>query len=141
MYELARTSLKKNAKRQKRDYDTRLSTQVYQEGDLVLCLNKAKTKGKSKKIDPNIWEGPFQIIQRISDLLYKVQLGRKSKTKIIHHDRLKPYTGNRIPDWCVQKRFPVTTEIVKGVVKGNKILPKPVRHSLRQRKPVDRFQS
>jgi len=142
VYELARTSLKKNAKRQKRDYDTRLSTQVYQEGDLVLCLNKAKTKGKSKKIDPNIWEGPFQIIQRISDLLYKVQLGRKSKTKIIHHDRLKPYTGSRIPDWCVQnRRFPATTGIVKGVVKGNKILPKPVRHSLRQRKPVDRFQS
>jgi len=172
VYALARSSLKKNAKRQKRDYDTRISMHSYEVGDLVLCLNKRKMKGKSKKIDPNIWEGPFQIHRKVSDLLYEIRFGKRSLTKIIHHDRLKLYAGSTVPDWCVQSKnadpgqqrcLPIPN-IVKGQLnkqayrqaEGDRIHAKKInssckqkqfnrstftpRHSLRHRKPVDRYQ-
>ena len=102
-HELARKNLRKNAERQKRDYDTRINKTTYQEGDLVLCWDKSKVKGKCKKIDPSIWKGPFVIKRKISDLLFEIRQSPTSKTKIVHHDRLQHYNGNRIPDWHYKK--------------------------------------
>lgn len=115
IYELARNNLHKNANRQKRDYDTRIQKINYTEGDLVLCWDKSKIKGRCKKIDPCIWKGPFVISKKISDLLFMIRLGPTSKTKIVHHDRLKPYTGKQVPQWCYSK-IPVSKSPPKSTL-------------------------
>ncbi|XP_053405062.1 uncharacterized protein LOC128558862 [Mercenaria mercenaria] len=66
-HHIARTNLQKNAVRQKRDYDTRISKTHFSKGQLVLCLEKSRHKGISKKIDPNIWKGPYVITRKITD--------------------------------------------------------------------------
>ncbi|XP_053381963.1 uncharacterized protein LOC128549364 [Mercenaria mercenaria] len=73
-HQIARTNLQKNAVRQKRDYDTRISKTHFSKGQLVLCLEKSRHKGISKKIDPNIWKGPYVITRKITDLLYEIRL-------------------------------------------------------------------
>ena len=97
-YSLARQFTKSTIKRQKRDYDSRLNTNSYKVGDLVYCLDKSKTVGRSKKLEPIIWQGPLVITRKFGDLLFEIK-SNVQKPKIVHHDRLKPYNSNIIPDW------------------------------------------
>ena len=57
-------------------------------------FNATKTKGLSPKLQ-NKWKGPYLIISKLSDVTYRIQESPKGKPKIIHSDRLKPYTGER----------------------------------------------
>jgi len=65
----------------------------------VYCLDKTKTTGRSKKLEPIIWQGPFIIVRKFSDLLFEIKTDQK-KPKIVHHDRLKKYYSDIIPDWA-----------------------------------------
>ena len=60
-------------------------------------MDKSKVVGRSKKIDPDIWKGPFKIIRKISDLLFELKGKPGTKVKIVHHDRLKPYVSRQTP--------------------------------------------
>ena len=44
--------------------------------------------------------------KRISDVLYRIQMTDNSKPKVVHFDRLKPYTGTDPPTWL----SPATTK-------------------------------
>lgn len=76
--------------RQKRNYDLRINENKYEIGSLVWIYDPTSKKGLSKKLQ-NPWVGPYQVVETISDLIYKVQQSAHSKPKVIHHDRLKPY--------------------------------------------------
>ena len=86
----AREKLRVSALRQKRDYDRFAVESSYQEGDLVWLLDPIKRKSRSLKLS-KIWSGPYKINKRLSDVLYRIQKGVRSKSKIVHVDRLKPY--------------------------------------------------
>ncbi|KAJ8949276.1 hypothetical protein NQ318_022791 [Aromia moschata] len=47
-----------------------------------------RTKGKSPKLQSN-WEGPYTIIKKINDLVYRIQLSPRSKPKVVHLERLQ----------------------------------------------------
>ena len=87
----------------KRNYDTRISQNTYKVNDLVYCLDQTKVKGCCKKIDPQIWKGPFVIEKKYSDLLFEVHGKPGSRSKLVHHDRLKPYRSESLPDWLIHK--------------------------------------
>ena len=93
-YHTVRENLKLAAQRQKRDYDSRIVENVYNVGDLVY-----KKEGAGKKLDPK-YIGPFIITKCLSPSVYKLQ-GKKI-TLIVHHDRLKKYTAEKIPAWVVK---------------------------------------
>lgn len=38
------------------------------------------------------WEGPYTVLEKLNDVIFKIQKNKHSKAKIVHHDRLKPYT-------------------------------------------------
>ena len=38
----------------------------------------------------------------MSDVLYRIQKGPKSKPKVVHHDRLKAYRGSNTLDWLTE---------------------------------------
>ncbi|KAJ8959369.1 hypothetical protein NQ318_022055 [Aromia moschata] len=68
-----------------------------------------RTKGKSPKLQSN-WEGPYTIIKKINDLVYRIQLSPRSKPKVVHLERLAKYTGHNPPDWFVVEDPPPRTE-------------------------------
>ena len=67
-------------------------------GDLVYCLDKTKAVGRSKKLEPIIWQGPFVVSRKISDLLFEIKTQKKLKS--VHHDKLKRFTSDIIPAWA-----------------------------------------
>ena len=73
IYDTVQANLKKYSHRQKRDYDNRLSTNSYKQGDLVYLLDSTKTIGQCPKLKPQIWEGPCLVIRKVSDLLFEVK--------------------------------------------------------------------
>ena len=45
------------------------------------------------------FKGPFLILEKLSNLDYHIQLDAKGKQKVVHHNKLKPYTGTRGLPW------------------------------------------
>ena len=37
------------------------------------------------------WTGPYLVIQRLSDLLYRIQASKRARPKVVHVDHLKKY--------------------------------------------------
>ena len=46
----------------------------------------------------------------MSDVLYRVQKGSKSKPNVVHHDRLKACHGPNVPDWLECRKVSVPEE-------------------------------
>ena len=42
------------------------------------------------------------IVHEHSDLNFKVQLSRIDLQRVVHHNKLKPYEGDNIPEWIVE---------------------------------------
>ena len=92
---LARQYLNSNGIRQEENYNTRIALNSYKPGDLVWYLNETRTPGKCPKLQ-NMWLGPFVIERKFSDLTY--QISPKEKSRVVHHDKLKKFCGEDIPN-------------------------------------------
>ena len=103
VHEMARESLLKAGQKQKWLYDRRVSKHKYNVGDAVWLRLYIKPRGLSKKLQLR-WEGPFKIINKLSDLTYKVQKHKNATFKIVHFNRLKPYQG-KLSAWFNQKKL------------------------------------
>ena len=88
IHEVARENLEKSSERQKRVYDHRANAHSYCVGENVFLFDPSKKKGISPKLQSR-WTGPYLVVGKLSDLLYKVQLNPQSRIKVVHHDRLK----------------------------------------------------
>ena len=90
----AQKHLGKNAIHTKEHYDAMCTLSKYKCGDLVWYA----TDIKQLHLAPKLWdpfEGSYLILEKISDLDYCIQLDAKGKQKVVHHDKLKPYTGTK----------------------------------------------
>lgn len=96
-YEITRTNLKQAAQHQKSNYDVKLATNTYKPGDVVWFLDESRTPKKCPKLQ-NLWQGPNIVIAKTSDLNYKILFNKKGKQRLVHHNKLKPYLGNK-PNW------------------------------------------
>lgn len=114
IYELTRENLAKSGIRQKRDYDTRLSQTNYNVGDLVYYLDSTRKIGKSPKLNPHKWIGPCVITKRFSDLLFEICFKLKGKRKILHHNRLKPYRSDDVPEWVTNLQRKCKEELISS---------------------------
>ena len=97
----ARTALKSAQRRQRAQYDPRTYTTKYEVGDAILLANSATKIGECKKLQP-LWLGPYLVVAKISDILYKV--ATQKKTYVIHHDRMRPCNDRSLPLWLTRKR-------------------------------------
>jgi transposase InsO family protein len=95
-HEVARSKLKTSLKRMKRNYDLRILTRTYEEGDAVYVLDTATIKGKCKKLTAP-WKGPGVIEKKISAFIYRVKM--KNSIFVTNHDRLKPCRDRQLPKW------------------------------------------
>jgi hypothetical protein len=64
----------------------------YQEGERVWLYRPTRTKGKSSKLQSS-WAGPYKVITRINDVVYRIQRKPISRMMVLHLDRLAPYSG------------------------------------------------
>ena len=46
---------------------------------------------------------PYIITKKINDLVYRIQLGPKTKPKVVHRNRLWKYSGSTAPNWHQQE--------------------------------------
>ena len=76
--------------RMKTRYDLRANTSGFQEGDLVWLYNPRRRRGRSPKLQQD-WEGPYSVIKRINDVVYRIQKGARARMKVVHVDRLARY--------------------------------------------------
>ena len=65
-----------------RKYDTLLECSSLEAGDAAWLHNPQYEEGLSPKLQWP-WEGPFSIIKKINDSVYRIQLGPKSKPKVV----------------------------------------------------------
>jgi hypothetical protein len=66
----------------------------FQEGDRVWLYHPTRTRGRSPKLQ-SAWEGPYKVITRINDVVYRIQRLPRSRMMVLHLDRLAPYLGQR----------------------------------------------
>ena len=57
-------------------------------GDLVYVYFPQRKTGCSPKLT-SYWRGPFQVVAKVSEVLYKVNCGRNGKEQVVHCDRMK----------------------------------------------------
>lgn len=110
IHALVRERLEKAVQVQDKCHDTRIVQHNYKVGDLVRCHDSTKTVGLSPKLKSK-WPGPFIVTRKCSDLLFEIKGGPKTKAKVVHHNRLRPYTSDDVPEWVPQTK----QKLLKGV--------------------------
>lgn len=104
-HQIARNVLGESVKRAKRQYDKNCCHTQFEVGDAVWYLIKGtrKVKNKVRKFLPS-YVGPFFILGKLDDLVYRIQKGPKTKMKVVHHDQLKTYRSHEPLDktWAME---------------------------------------
>ena len=95
-HQAARDNLQEAQLRQKRTYEIKSNTcsYMYKVGDVVYKVDTSSEVGQSKKLRKP-WIGPFVIVFKINNVLYRIQ-GRKGN-KVVHRDRLKLCQDRDLP--------------------------------------------
>ena len=93
-HEFARKYLQQSFESMRKRYDVDSSASVFSEGDQVWLYNPRKKKGRSVKL-MRPWEGPYVVIKRLNDLVYRIQRGRSGKLRVVHRNRLWAYRGEQ----------------------------------------------
>ena len=93
--------LGKAQQRQKDSYHKKVYGKTYKAGDLVWLFAPHLCKGRKFKLP---WAGPYVIIEKISELNYKIRLksppknNRVAQWQIVHYNRLKPYSVEKMEE-------------------------------------------
>jgi len=91
--------------RQKRNYDVREKGRHFQAGELVWVYNPVRKKGRCPKLDSQ-WVGPCRVLERVGEVVYRLQLPPKGRRVVLHRDRLAPYRGVASPMASVARGTP-----------------------------------
>ena len=97
-HDVAQKHLGRSAICTKEHYDAKCTLTKYKHDDLVWYATDIKQLHLAPKLCIP-FEGPYLILENISDLDYYIQLDAKAKQKVVHHDYLKPYTGTKGLSW------------------------------------------
>ena len=74
--------------RQKKNHDKKLSYEGFNVGDWVFVYFPVKKTGQSHKFTP-FWRGPFEVMEKMSEVLLKINCGRNRGIVTIHIDRVR----------------------------------------------------
>ena len=75
---------------------------LYKVGDSVWYYFPKRKVGFNPKLQ-RPWKGPYLVVERLNEVLFKIQSGPRNKPMVAHHDRLKPYLAEDKPEWFVNK--------------------------------------
>ncbi|UYV61028.1 hypothetical protein LAZ67_1003178, partial [Cordylochernes scorpioides] len=86
-HELVGTKIRMAGHRMRTRYYQRANHDGFGQGDLVWLFHPKRKKGLSPELMA-VWKGPYKIIKRINDLVYRIQRSSRSKAKVVHLGRL-----------------------------------------------------
>ena len=79
----------------KANYDKRQRKVEFKEGDQVMYFRSVPKQGLSQKLLPR-WEGPFQVINRLGPVSYRIEREQRNLVAHVQKIRLyKPYSGSQ----------------------------------------------
>ena len=87
-HEIAREHIQTEMRRQKRYHDNKLFWEKFSEGDEVYVFFRRNYVGRSPKFT-YYWQGPYVVLEKYSDLTYKVKHMMTGYQKVVHVDRMK----------------------------------------------------
>ena len=92
LHETMHARLETDRDKLKVKYDRTVSANGFHEGQRVLLYNPKRKKGVCPKLPTN-WDGPYKVIKRLNDVVYRIQKhsSPKSKMKVVHVERLTRY--------------------------------------------------
>ena len=108
-HEIARNHMSASAKRSKDLYDSKVAFNKFNQGDIVWCLMETRKVGISPKPE-HVYEGPFLIKRKLSEIDFVLQLDRTGTERPVHHNKLKPYEGVQPPRWIVRAKKQFETQ-------------------------------
>ncbi|GBM43666.1 hypothetical protein AVEN_29934-1 [Araneus ventricosus] len=85
-----RERVKLSSVRKKTHYDSGATEHHFKKGDLVSVCNPKQRRGLSTKPRQKC-EGPYSVVKKLNDAVYRVQRSPNAKSKVIHFNRLEPY--------------------------------------------------
>ncbi|CAI5690254.1 unnamed protein product [Oreochromis niloticus] len=94
----AREQLAKAGLRQKRNYDITTKGRHFRAGELVWVYSPKRKKGRCPKLDSS-WVGPCSVLERVGEVVYRVQLPPRGRKVALHRDRMAPYRGQSLPSF------------------------------------------
>ena len=74
----------------KQHYDRVVRPTTFEPGDLVRYYYHRKLMGRSPKWS-RYYVGPYRIVKRVNDVNYVIRLNDRTRTIIVHVNKLKPY--------------------------------------------------
>nr|CAH8870258.1 unnamed protein product [Trichobilharzia regenti] len=90
VHQMTRDILQTNQRYQKEYYDRKAHGSPVEPGDKVMLLKEAPPKGKALKFHKR-WEGPFTVVEVLSDCTCRIQEPNSSHSLVTHFNRLKPF--------------------------------------------------
>lgn len=90
VHEHNRLALHHASRRAKTRYDLQTNTNPLSAGDRVWLYAPKRRVGRCPKLQ-NDWEGPYEIVEVMNEVLYRIRRSGKVKIQTIHRDRLTPY--------------------------------------------------
>ncbi|CAI5661042.1 unnamed protein product [Oreochromis niloticus] len=94
----AREQLAKAGLRQKRNYDITTKGRHFRAGELVWVYSPKRKKGRCPKLDSS-WVGPCSVLERVGEVVYRVQLPPRGRKVALHRHRMAPYRGQSLPSF------------------------------------------
>ncbi|KAJ8364485.1 hypothetical protein SKAU_G00133160 [Synaphobranchus kaupii] len=79
--------------KQKRWYDTRCRGQAFAAGEQVWVYCPERKKGLQAS-----WRGPGEVVERLSEVVYRIRMPGRGRLGVLHQDRLAPYRPLATPD-------------------------------------------
>ena len=98
VHEHARCKLKLAAAKQRHMYDRNTTSRTFKIGEWVWLQGTLKKRGFAPKLMLK-WIGPYLVINKLSDVVYRIQQSKKAKPKVVHLNRLKKYNGPPRASW------------------------------------------
>ncbi|KAJ8348855.1 hypothetical protein SKAU_G00274440 [Synaphobranchus kaupii] len=83
--------------KQKRWYDTRCRGRAFAVGEQVWVYCPERKKGLSPKLRAS-WRGPGEVVERLSEVVYRIRMPGRGHLVVLHQDRLMPYRPLATPD-------------------------------------------
>ena len=101
-FDFVNKNLKQAAERQKKYYDRGLKPREFSSEDFVWRWYPP-TAGVKLGLG---WVGPYKVIDKVTDVTYKIQKSPNNDYIVVHVDQLKPYEGILPPlNWVPQTSF------------------------------------
>uniref|UniRef100_A0A669CTB7 Integrase catalytic domain-containing protein n=1 Tax=Oreochromis niloticus TaxID=8128 RepID=A0A669CTB7_ORENI len=73
-----------------RAYDTKCRGEAFVPGDKVWVYCPVRKRGVSPKLCSH-WQGPAEVVERLTEVVYRIRMPGPGRMVVLHRDRLSPY--------------------------------------------------